>query len=224
MFERRSAERFLDREDAGRQLLAPVRSALRSGNQGSPLVLGLPRGGVVVAAELAEGLEAEVDVLVVRKVTHRSRPELALGAVTATAAYRNENLLRRLGVSVATFEELAAVQAAEVRRRERSFRADRAPLVLSGRTVLVVDDGLATGATAIAAVTAARTQGPAWLGLAAPVGSVSAVAAILALVDDVVCPLVPSTFMSVSRFYRDFPQTSDREVQDTLAAAWRKTR
>jgi len=173
----------------------------------------------VVAAELAEGLPAELDVLIVRKVSHPSRPELALGAVTATAAFRNENVLRRLGISLAAFEGLAAVQVAEVRRREQTFRAGRPPLALSGRTVLVVDDGLATGATAMAAVRAARSQRPTWLGFAAPVASTSAAAAIRAEVDELVCPLIPSTFMSVSRFYLDFPQTSDGEVQRILSDA-----
>lgn len=219
MFPRRSQQTFLDRRDGGRQLLDDVRSVLPDVGGPGPLLLGLPRGGVVVAAELAEGLPGDLDVLIVRKVAHPSRPELALGAATAAGAFRNDDLLRALGVSVAAFEELAAVQAEEVRRRELIFRTDRSPLALSGRTVLVVDDGLATGATALAAVRAARLQGPAWLGFAAPVGSASAAAAVAAEVDVLVCPLVPSTFMSVSRFYRDFPQTSDEEVLTILSVA-----
>lgn len=213
-FERRSGERYLDRRDAGRQLLEAVREALPNAE---PLVLGLPRGGVVVADELARGLPAELDALIVRKVAHPSRPELALGAVTAAGMFCNEGLLRRLGLSVEDFQALAGVQAGEVRRRERSFRGARPPLALSGRTVLVVDDGLATGATATAAVRAARAGGPAWLGFAAPVGSVSAAAAIAAEVDRLVCPLIPASFLSVSRFYRDFPQAADEEVRDILS-------
>jgi len=215
MFEHRPGEGFLDRCDGGRQLLDAVRRGLPADD---PLILGLPRGGVVVAAELARDLPAELDVLIVRKVAHPSRPELALGAVTAGGAYRNESLLRRLGITNATFEQLAAVQAAEVRRRERDFRAERPPLALAGRAVLLVDDGVATGATATAAVRAARAQGPAWLGFAAPVGSVSAVDALSDEVDHLICLLIPSMFRSVSRFYRDFPQTTDEEVRDILSS------
>lgn len=219
VFERHSRERFSDRPDAGRRLVDAARAVLPSGGPGPLLVLGLPRGGVVVAAELAAGLAAELDVLIVRKVAHPSRPELALGAVSAAGAFCNEQLLHRLGVSVDAFQELAAVQAAEVRRREQRFRAGRPPLALSGSDVLVVDDGLATGATAMAAVRAARAHGPAWLGFAAPVSSASAAAAIAAETDEFVCPLIPSAFLSVSRFYRDFPQTSDEEVRVILAGA-----
>ncbi|MBA2414433.1 MAG: phosphoribosyltransferase [Geodermatophilaceae bacterium] len=216
MFQRRSTERFLDRRDAGRQLVDLLSAVLPAAEPPGLLVLGLPRGGVVVADELATGLPAELDVLIVRKVAHPSRPELALGAVTAAGAFRNEELLHHLGVSTREFEELADVQVAEVRRRELQFRADRAALALSGRTVLVVDDGLATGATATAALRAARAHQPAWLGFAVPVGSASAAAAVGPEADRVVCPLIPSTFLSVSRFYRDFPQTSDEEVRDIM--------
>jgi len=219
MFQRRSGDRFLDRSDAGRQLVASVRDVLPADESGDPLVLGLPRGGVVVAAELASGLGAELDVLIVRKVAHPSRPELAVGAVTAAGDFRNADLLRRLGLTGKDFEQLAAVQAEEVRERERRFRPRRPALALSGRAVLIVDDGLATGATAMAAVRAAYAHGPKWLGFAAPVGSASAAAAIAAEVDRLVCPLIPSSFLSVSRFYRDFPQTSDEEVHGILARA-----
>lgn len=219
VFERRADGRFQDRRDAGRQLVDAVREVLPTGGPDGLLVLGLPRGGVVVAAEVASGLPAELDVLVVRKVSHPSRPELALGAVTAAGAFCNEDLLRRIGVSVEGFQELAAVQAEEVRRREQLFRADRQALALSGRAVLVVDDGLATGATAVAAVRAVREPGPAWLGFAAPVGSASAAAVIAGEVDRLVCPLIPTSFLSVSRFYRDFPQITDEEVRDLLSRA-----
>lgn len=218
MVERRPSPRYLDRRDAGRQLLRAVRPGLPTVQPPDPLILGLPRGGVVVAAELASGLTAELDVLIVRKITHPTRPELALGAITAADTIRNDDLLRRLGVSVETFQELAAVQAEEVFRREQGFRGDRPPLALAGRVVLLVDDGLATGATATAAVRAARAGGPMWLGFAAPVSSTTAAAAIAGEVDCLMCPLVPSTFLSVSRFYRDFPQTTDREVRDIMSA------
>lgn len=220
MPEHRSERRFLDRRDAGRLLAKHLGQVVPAGAPPGLLVLGLPRGGVVVAAELAAGLPAELDVLIVRKVAHPSRPELALGAVTAIATYRNDALLERVGVTDADFDLLAAVQVEEVRRRERTFRAGRPTLGLAGRAVLVVDDGLATGATAMAAVRAARAQRPLWLGFAAPVGSAAACAAVVSEVDVLTCPLVPRDFGSVSRFYRHFPQTSDREVQDLLAAAW----
>ncbi|MBA2390921.1 MAG: phosphoribosyltransferase [Geodermatophilaceae bacterium] len=219
MIQRRSAERFLDRRDAGRRLAETVRTVLPATEPPGLIVLGLPRGGVVVADELATVLAAQLDALIVRKISHPSRPELALGAVTAVGVFCNESLCRRLGVSATTFEELAAVQAEEVRRRERSLRGDRPPLALSGRTVLVIDDGLATGATATAALRAARTHTPAWLGFAAPVGSASAAAAVAPKTTRFVCPVIPTIFMSVSRFYRAFPQVTDAEVVEILTGA-----
>jgi len=209
-----SNQRFADRRDAGRQLVTHAR-----GLPGGLLVLGLPRGGVVVAAEVAAGLVVELDVLVVRKVVHPDRPELALGAVTAGGTVRNETLLRRLGVPAEQFAALAAVQAEEVLRHEREFRSGRPPLALAGRAVLLVDDGLATGATARAAAQAVRAQRPSWLGLAVPVGAADVVAAVTAEVDLLVCPVVAAVFRSVSRFYAEFPQTSDDEVRAVLDAS-----
>lgn len=221
MPEHRSERPFLDRRDAGRRLAEHLGQLIPAAPPPGLLVLGLPRGGVVVAAEVARVLQTELDVLVVRKVAHPSRPELALGAVTADGVYRNEGLLARLGIPAEEFRRLADEQAAEVRRREELFRAGRPALILAGRTVLLVDDGLATGATATAAVGAVRGHRPHWLGLAVPVASASSAATLAAEVDQLVCPVVPSTFLSVSRFYRDFPQTSDAQVRAILAKAGR---
>lgn len=207
--------RYDDRLDAGRRLAVVVRELDPPADL---LVLGLPRGGVVVAREVVIALAAELDVLVVRKVAHPSRPELALGAVSAHGSVRNDAVLSRLGVAAAAFDALAAVQLGEVRRRERLFRPGRPPLALTGRAVLIVDDGLATGATARAAVEAVRGQAPLWLGLAAPVAPAGAVAVFAAGLDCLAVPFAPPDFSSVSRYYRDFPQTTDDEVREILAA------
>jgi putative phosphoribosyl transferase len=202
---------YADRAVAGSHLVEAVRQVAPA----ELLVLGLPRGGVVVADELARGLGAELDVLIVRKVALPWRPELALGAVTAHGTSRQDALLRRLGVAANEFEALADQQREEVRRREQDFRPGLAPLHLQDRAVLLVDDGLATGATAAAAIEAVLGDVPSWLGLAVPVASRQAVQRLPAL-DALVCPLLPSDFRAVSRYYGDFDQTTDEEVRRIL--------
>jgi putative phosphoribosyl transferase len=180
------------------------------------LVLGLVRGGVPVAAMVARRLRAPLDVLVVRKLGVPWAAEVAFGALGpgGVQVFNNE-IAGRLSPG-----EIAGVvdrEAAELGRREGTFRAGRQPLDLTGRTAIVIDDGLATGATARAAVAVARRLGAARVVLAAPVGSPEAVAVLDAVADEVVCPMTPPGFGAVGRFYRDFHQVTDAEVVRVLA-------
>lgn len=205
---------FTDRPAAGRALGA----ALRAGWTGDvPVVLGLPRGGVPVAAEVAGALGAPLDVLVVRKLGAPGNPELAMGAI-ASGGIRvlNPSVLRLRGISDAEVERVAAQEQAELERRERAFRGERPPLELSLRAVVLVDDGLATGATLRAAVEAVRTTAPARVVVAVPVGSPQAVALLEAVADEVVCLHAPAGFTAVGAYYEDFTQTSSEQVRALL--------
>lgn len=205
---------FADRAEAGRALGA----ALRQQWTGEPpVVLGLPRGGVPVAAPVAAALQAPLDVLVVRKLGTPGRPELAMGAI-ASGGIRVLNLsaLRRRGIDDAAVERVAAQELVELERQERAFRGERARPELSGRTVVLVDDGLATGATLRAAVEAVRTTAPARVVAAVPVGAPEAVALLERVADELVCLHAPSRFGAVGAYYRDFTQTTDAQVQALL--------
>lgn len=205
---------FQDRTDAGRQLGAHLATL----DLERPVVLGLPRGGVPVAAEVAAALDAPLDVIVVRKLGVPWQPELAMGAVGEDGAVvLNESVVRAAGVSAT---ELAAVQASEsveVVRRAGRFRTGRARLALHSRTAVVVDDGLATGATARAAVHVARAHGAARVVLAVPVAPPDTVHALERDADQVVALLTPTDFGAVGMFYRDFAQTTDDEVVRLLS-------
>jgi putative phosphoribosyl transferase len=206
---------YRDREAAGDALAGEL-----SGLAGRPevLVLGLVRGGVPVAARVAGALGAPLDVLVVRKLGVPWSPEVGFGALgPGGVRVLNRDVAERLEYE--DVERVTREEAEELTRREARYRAGRAPLDLAGRTAILVDDGLATGATAAVSVEVARRLGAARTVLAAPVGSAEAVAWLRTLADEVVCPLVPPEFGAVSRFYRDFPQTSDDEVTALLAAA-----
>jgi predicted phosphoribosyltransferase len=206
---------FRDRRDAGDALA--VRLAEFRGSD--VLVLGLPRGGVPVAAQVARALGADLDVVVARKLGAPMSDELAIGAVTANGGrFVNEEMVRTLGVSAAYLAEVTAAQRAEARRREQLFRGSRPSPRIAGRTVILVDDGLATGATMRAAVHAVKAQQPARLVVAVPVGSPEACAALRREVDQVVCLHEPAFFGAVGAYYEDFSQTGDREVQDLLDA------
>jgi putative phosphoribosyl transferase len=203
---------FTDRIDAGEKLAGRLRAGPGT------LVLGLPRGGVPVAAEVARTLGAGLDVLVARKVGAPRQPELALGAVTADGTlYLDTGLIRHLRVPDATLDDAIAREREIARDRERRFRAGHPAAPMANRTVILVDDGLATGATMMAAARAARRHGPARLVVAAPVGSVSAVAALAAAADEVVCLHTPEPFRAVGEFYEDFAPTTDAEVEAILA-------
>ena len=210
--------RFEDRADAGRRLA----EALQRYRRRDVVVLGLPRGGVPVAAEVAAALDAPLDVLVVRKLGVPAQPELAFGAIgegrTDDDVVRvlNDVVLRRTGLSP---EAIAAVEQAErdeLRRRVLRYRAGREGHPLTGRVAVIVDDGFATGATARAAALVARAQGAATVVLAAPIGAAETVAALREVADDVVCLGAPADFVAVGQGYRDFGQTSDDEVCDLL--------
>ncbi|RJK94939.1 phosphoribosyltransferase [Vallicoccus soli] len=196
-------------------------AALAGGTGGQDaVVLGLPRGGVPVAAEVAAALGAPLDVLIVRKLGLPGRPELAMGAVAAVGdevrTVLNEHVLARAGVDDATLAGVRERELAELRRREAAYRGDRAPVPVTGRVAVLVDDGLATGATVRAAVAAVRRSAPSRVVVAVPVGSAEAVRDVGAEVDALVCPWVPEPFLAVGRAYVDFGQTGDGEVRRAL--------
>lgn len=206
---------YRDRQAAGAQLARRLR---RYAGRPDVVVLGMVRGGVPVAVEVADRLSVPLDVLIVRKLGVPWAPEVAFGALAPGGVkVFNERVVTRLDQSA-----VAAVlrrELAELDRRERRYRSGRPPLELAGRTAIVVDDGLATGASAGAAITAAQRMGAAAVVLAAPVGAREAVKALTAVVDDMVCPLVPASFGAVSRYYADFRQVDDDEVVSLLAAS-----
>ena len=206
---------FLDRADAGRKLAG----ALERFRSRSPVVLALPRGGVPVGLEVARALGAPLDVIDARKLGAPGHEELAVGAIAPGAVYVDRLLVRRLGVSAAYLEQITTAEGRELERRERLYRSGRAPLDVEGRVVILVDDGLATGATARAAVVSLRQRRPAQVILAVPVGAPETVARLREVADDVVCLETPPDFRAVSLAYRDFSPTSDAEVVSCLAAA-----
>lgn len=204
---------FRDRRDAGAALAAELERYRGT----DALVLGLPRGGVVTAAEVARKLGAELDVLVSRKLGSPVSAELAIGAVTANGGrFLNDDVIRELNVSEPYIAAVTQVQQVEARRREALFRGDRPRPRMAGRTVILVDDGLATGATMRAAVRAARQEGPARLVVAVPVGSREACAALRGEADEVVCLYEPEYFGAVGSWYEHFEQTEDGEVVQLL--------
>lgn len=209
---------YEDRADAGRQLAAALRRDLRARVQDRPLVLALPRGGLPVAEPVADALGLDLDVLVVRKIGTPQNPEFALGAIGQDGArVIDENTTARLGLNPADVDRLIAAESRELQRRVVAYRGDRPPLQVSGRPVIIVDDGLATGSTAAAAVAVARHLGASYVTVAVPVGSREAVDWLRSLADHVVCLDTPPGFRAVGEFYRDFGQVSDDEVVATLA-------
>jgi putative phosphoribosyl transferase len=207
---------FADRRDAGRALGARLRDQVT----GDVVVLGLPRGGVVVGAEVAAALGAPLDVVVVRKLGLPVQPELAMGAIAAVGddveTVRVPEVLGRAGIPEATFQAVRSAELAELRRREQRYRGDRPPPDLQGRTVVLVDDGLATGATMRAAVAAVRRQGPTEVVVAVPIGSPATCAALEAEADQVVCLATPRNFRAVGQGYADFAPTDDAAVLAAL--------
>jgi len=203
--------RFADRADAGRRLA----EALRHYRDRDPVVLALPRGGVPVAAEIAAALSAPLDVLLARKIGVPSQPELAMGAVVDGAepiVVRNPEVIRLAHVDARAFEAAAARALVEVERARRRLVGQRPRVEVAGRAAILVDDGVATGATARAALQALRLKVPRTLTLAVAVASAEALAALEREVDDLVCLERPASFLAVSAFYRDFRQVEDAEV------------
>ncbi len=204
---------FRDRTEGGQVLAADL---MRWRGAPGLLVLGLPRGGVPVAAEVARALDAPLDVFIVRKLGFPGQPELAMGAI-ASGGVQVLTPLPGLSANPDEVEAAVATEQVELARREVLYRGGRPPLELRDRSVIVVDDGLATGASMQAAVRAIRSAGPLRLCAAVPVGSSEGGDQLRPLVDEWVCPAVPIPFRAVSLWYRDFPQTSDREVRELLA-------
>jgi putative phosphoribosyl transferase len=208
---------YRDRAEAG-QLLAE-RLADYAGRS-DVLVLGLPRGGVPVAFEVARRLQAPLDVFLVRKLGVPGYQELAMGAL-ATGAVRvmNKDVVRALGISEDVVESVTAKQQDELERRERLYRGNRPPIEVGGRIVILVDDGLATGSTMRAAVAALRRQEPARIVIAVPVGAQETCEELRAEADEVVCLRTPEPFHAVGLWFDNFSQTTDQEVSDLLQRA-----
>jgi predicted phosphoribosyltransferase len=208
---------YRDRHDAGRRL-AELLS--RYANRPDVLVLALPRGGVPVAYEVARALNAPLDVFIVRKLGVPGHEELALGAI-ASGGIRvlNNEVMRALHIPKQVVEEIAAREQRELERREQLYRDGRPAPDVRGRTVILIDDGLATGATMRAALQALRQQQPARLVLAVPVAAPSTCLEFLGEADEVICARTPDPFFAVGLWYQNFEQTSDQEVHDLLAQA-----
>jgi putative phosphoribosyl transferase len=209
---------FSDRTEAGR-LLGERLLHLRGGDN---VVLGLPRGGVIVAAKIAAALAAPLDVLVVRKLGAPGQPELAIGAVTdgeQPQTILNEHVIRSVGASQEYIELESQLQLAEVRRRQALYRGGRPAVRLEGRCAIVVDDGIATGATVRAGIQALRCQAARRVVLAVPVAPSDTAEALRLEVNELVCLHEPRSFGAVGAFYADFSQTTDEEVIATLADA-----
>lgn len=208
---------FADRRDAGRKL------ALLLGDyagRGDVVALGLARGGVPVAFEVARALDAPLEVFTVRKIGVPGQEELAMGAIASGGAVvMNYPVVDQLGIAPVRFDLAAERATVELERREQAYRGGRPPLQLEGRTAILVDDGLATGTTMRAAVRAVRELGPERVVVAVPTAPASACRELAAIVDDVVCVSMPRHLDAVGQSYLDFTQTSDDEVRALLAAA-----
>lgn len=209
-------EPFRDRSEAGRVLAADLKGRRGTG----AVVLGLPRGGIPVAYEVAQALELPLDVFVVRKLGLPGQPELAMGAVASGGTrVLNEDVLRSARVSDATLERVVAEELAELERRERLYRGERSPLDLRDRAAILVDDGLATGSSMLAAVNAVRRLGARSVTVAVPVAPLETCDTLASEADDLVCPRTPQPFFSVGAWYDDFTQVSDTEVRELLDRA-----
>lgn len=208
---------FRDRKDAGQQLA----KALEPYQQEDCIILGLPRGGVVVAAEIAKVLNKPLDIMAVRKLGAPTHPELAIGAVAPNdVLVLNQHLIRALDVKEDELQEILRRETAELNRRLHYFRGRRPFPKLQNKTVLLVDDGLATGASAMAAIRATRAMGAHHIVLAVPVGAHSTVSDLRREVDELICLEAPEFFDAVSHWYVAFPQTTDTEVIRLLESSW----
>jgi putative phosphoribosyl transferase len=215
---RNQGSRFRDRRHAGESLGWRLVDAGVLERYPEPrLVLGLPRGGVPVAAEVARILAAPFDVFLVRKLGVPGQEELAMGAIASGGTQvLNQTVIERLGVSPADVDAVARSEAAVLAQREQAYRDDRPPITVRGATVIVVDDGLATGASMRAALGAVRAQDPAAVIVGVPVGSPETCRALRAEADEVICVRMPDRFLAVGQAYVDFSPTSDEEVRDVL--------
>jgi len=205
---------FLNRDDAGSRLAKKLRAYA---GRNDVLVLGIPRGGVPVAFQVAADLYAPLDVFVVRKLGTPSQPELAFGAI-ASGGIRilDAQIVESMGISEAEIERITAEESKELDRRERAYRGGRAPLNIRNKIVILVDDGIATGASTRAAIAALRELKPAQIVLAAPMAPASTCRHLRQEVDDLVCLETPEPFYAIGAFYEDFSQVSDEEVTTLL--------
>ena len=206
---------FRDRSDAGHRL-AKALSSYRGRNA---VVLALPRGGVPVAAEVAEALDASLDLILVRKIGVPTQPELAMGAVVDGAApivVRNQEVIELSGTTADEFDAVCAEELAEIERRRKLYLGGRIRAPIAGQVVIVVDDGIATGATTRAALQAIRNRKPKELVLAVPVAPPDTIRQLRGEVDALICLETPESFGAIGYFYRDFRQVSDEEVAETL--------
>ena len=209
-----------DRSEAGRRLVEPL---LKYAHRNDVIVLALPRGGVPVAYQVVKALGVRLDLMLVRKLGVPSKPEFAMGAIASGGVQiRNEQALRAHPISPAAFETVVERETRELQRREQLYRGARPPLQLKDQVVILVDDGLATGASMMAAIRAVRMQAPARIVVAVPVAPIETVEALRSEVDELICPVVPDWFMSLGHWYMDFSQTSDAEVIKLLQRAWQR--
>ena len=209
-----------DRAAAGRRLIEPLRSYA---NRPNVIVLALPRGGVPVAYEVATALKVRLDLMLVRKLGVPSRPEYAMGAIASGGILvRNEEALRAHPIARGEFDAVVERETRELLRREQVYRGTRPPVQLKDQVVILIDDGLATGASMRAAIQALRVQAPSRIVVAVPVAPIETVQALRSEVDELVCPLMPEWFTSIGHWYLDFTQTSDAEVIELLQRAWQR--
>jgi predicted phosphoribosyltransferase len=211
---------FRDRRDAGKQLAQELSAYT---GRSDVLVLALPRGGVPVAYEVARALNAPLDIFIVRKLGLPGHEELAIGAI-ASGGVRvlNEDIVHALNTPQAVIDAIARRELQELERRERAYRGDRPPPEVRGRTVILIDDGLATGASMRAAVAALRAQHPARIVVAVPTAAPETCEAFESEVDEIVCAMTPEPFYGVGRWYEDFSQTTDEEVRALLEESARQ--
>jgi putative phosphoribosyl transferase len=217
---RESNALFCDRQDAGRQLATLVLGLKSS----QPVVLALPRGGVAVAYEVAVALGAPLDIVLVMKIGAPQQEELAIGAVAEgenPETLINEALIRAFDIAPRYMECARSSALRELKRRREIYTGGPQPIDVSGRIAIIVDDGIATGATMLAALRVTRRRGPAWLVVASPVGSKKAIERLRKEAEEIVCPNEPADFVSVGQFYRRFTQLGDDEVIDLLTMARR---
>lgn len=207
---------FKDRRDAGRRLAQRIEGI----KEADLFILAVPRGGVVVAFEVVKALGAPMDLIIPRKLGAPGNPELAIGAVTQDGTIvLNHDIVQELGVPKSFIDQEAAEQVKEIERRMKKYRGDAPPPQLAGRTVVLIDDGIATGATIRAAVQSVRRSRPKRLIIAVPVAPPSAVQSLEKDADEVVALETPEWFMAIGQFYENFDQTSDEEVIDLMAKA-----
>ncbi|ASC69612.1 Putative phosphoribosyl transferase [Halomicronema hongdechloris C2206] len=211
------ARRFCDRTDAGQRLAARLQEY---SERSDTIVLGLPRGGVPVAFEVAQSLHLPLDICLVRKLGAPGQPELAMGAIASNGVrVINQQVVERLGIFPEAIDQVAAKEQVELERRNLTYRQGRPPLQLTNQTVILIDDGVATGSTLRAAIAVIKAQHPTAIIVAVPVAPPATVASLKQEVDEVICPLMPEALNSISLWYENFDQTRDRTVCELLAQA-----